>query len=316
MNFNNQPWEIFDTIIKESTWGSSEAGGPVWVMDFRLKKLKKRFPEHWWIKSLPDNLDDIDVHNVGQRFQLDAEKYILYHRLCNVLVITDCLGGGYARFYSLLSFCNLFNYTQKRGRTKGGINSPLLRYILYSQSRKIAGNDYVWYISWDGTIDSKYFPFTSIDEKTDVLPYPLPSSLTYEDVVEHPKILPDLYTRKFKGEYKQTVVKVVDNFEAYLVNTVYDLMELVAVKFSKRLFSRPESPCAIKLSDLEKFFLYEKHQYPLFCYNDETVKECPEYGLYTSYMEFRPQPVLPNVSNIEAWHRDFVPKHYWEVLEM
>lgn len=169
----------------------------------------------------------------------------------------------------------------------------IFRYMLYCQSVKIKGNDFVWNISWShDTVNSDGFPYKKINGKFAFLDYPLPSSLTYEDTAVPQNAL----VRKFKGNHNRTAVKPVNCFETYIANTVYDLMELVAIKYTEGFFSK------------------EMPQYPLFCYNDETVKECIEFKLFTSHMSERPKPLIPEISNMEFWHRSFAPKQYWTCI--
>ena len=47
-------WSIFRTVVTSSSWGTSEYGGPVWLMDFSLANFKKLFPDNPWILYLED----------------------------------------------------------------------------------------------------------------------------------------------------------------------------------------------------------------------------------------------------------------------
>lgn len=50
-------WEMFKTVVTSSSWGTSEFGGPVWIMDFSLENLKKLFPDNPWIEAMEKEWD-------------------------------------------------------------------------------------------------------------------------------------------------------------------------------------------------------------------------------------------------------------------
>lgn len=48
----NTLWEMFRTVVTSSSYGTSEFGGPVWLMDFSLANLQKLFPNNPWLEAM------------------------------------------------------------------------------------------------------------------------------------------------------------------------------------------------------------------------------------------------------------------------
>ncbi len=315
MNKNYElPWEVFETVLTNSTWGSSQVGGPVWVWDFRIKELEKLCPSHPEIEKLKQIWQEADrwkCREISGQIQQEASKIISTLGLCNILVITD--GSTYLdKDGKRITFHSLFSFLQRMhlllyGRKKDPLSGAPLRiisFILRDQSQKIKHDDYIWKISLDenklirdmiprfpsddshgGLFISRKFPD---DEEGNyyVLPYYHPDFWEYAD---------DKHGRHFKmkGDY---VVRQTSNWKQYLPNLVYDCMELTFMKYWR---------C------MNKDFSYT--QYPLMFYNDEHVAGTA-LEVEISYYD-KPQQLkltLPALANQEIWHREFYPKERWQ----
>ena len=50
-------WKMFRAVVENSSYGTSEYGGPVWVLDFSLKNLKKFYPDNVWLEAMEQELN-------------------------------------------------------------------------------------------------------------------------------------------------------------------------------------------------------------------------------------------------------------------
>lgn len=239
--------EVFDEVVKTSTWGSSKAGGPVWVMDFRFESLKALCPDSRLIKIAEKELSAERFWLLGETWAELAEYYIRFWEICNVMVIFDAYEGTRVHFYSLLSFINLLNSVLGREEEKGAPLSEI-SYILDRQSKSIEHEDYIWRTEWK---------------------------------------ISDNFLMK---------VKVVDDWEIYIPNIIYDLMELLSKGFFDQLHWH---------SKLKKL------QYPMIQYWNGGRTHYMRYGRLLIVERPKPQTAGRCFLN---WHSEdcFKPKCYWK----
>ena len=108
----NDLWEMFRAVIQNSSWGTSEFGGPIWIMDFSLANLKKLFPENPWLEIMEEE-KALGFHNYGLAksellrefcdwFYYRANKFVIWQGLGNVLIKNEVKGhitDGLLSFY-------------------------------------------------------------------------------------------------------------------------------------------------------------------------------------------------------------------------
>ncbi|MBP3687210.1 MAG: hypothetical protein J6J35_02465 [Alphaproteobacteria bacterium] len=307
-------WEdVFDEVVKNSTWGSSKAGGPVWVMDFRFQSLKALCPDFEFIKVAEKGFAESDRMCFGSVWLEFAEYYIRYWEICNVMVITDALDGTKVRFYSLLSFVNLLNRVLAREVEKGAPLSEI-SFILDRQSKFIENEDYIWRTEWylrRNEMQGFVFPsshdfarkgnsmFYEPDEYR-YLPYIMPRLVEFRNVEVGAR-----YTASGKElVYRETacctdpylLVKKVDDWEVYVPNIIYDLMEFLSMGFFDDKYWRSKPG---------------KFQYPWIQY--WTGRQISFSRYWGSSMCLRPEPQTA-YRHGPYWHRAdcFKPKCYWE----
>lgn len=66
-------WKMFRAVVLSSSYGTSEYGGPVWLMDFSIENLKRFYPYNAWLHALERKKLKING-------QAEAEELILFSR--------------------------------------------------------------------------------------------------------------------------------------------------------------------------------------------------------------------------------------------
>ncbi|MBO5038610.1 MAG: hypothetical protein J6C85_04060 [Alphaproteobacteria bacterium] len=307
-------WEdVFDQVVKNSTWGSSKAGGPVWVMDFRFQSLKALCPESEFIKAAERVLGADLVWALGGTWVEFAEYYIRFWEICNVMVITDALHGTKVHFYSLLSFANLLNRVLAREVEKGAPLSEI-SFILDRQSKFIENEDYIWRTEWylrRNEMQGFVFPsshdfarkgssmFYEAGEYR-YLPYIMPRLVEFRDVEVGVRFTASgkepVYREVICCTEPYMLVKKVDDWEIYVPNIIYDLMEFLSMGFFDDKYWRSKPG---------------KFQYPRIQYWTGGQTYYLQYGKILIPERPKPQVAGWCCSN---WHRAdcFKPKCYWE----
>ena len=90
-------WEMFRTVITSSNYGTSEFGGPIWLMDFSLANLQKLFPDNPWLEAMEKEWDKGKWSHSGMAksevlkrfsewFQYRVEHLVRWLGLGNVIV--------------------------------------------------------------------------------------------------------------------------------------------------------------------------------------------------------------------------------------
>ena len=125
-------WEMFRAVIKSSSYGTSEYGGPVWLMDFSLANLQKLLPDNPWLEALQNewSLGKHEHSGVAKSDQLvkfsewfnyRAQNLITWLGLGNVLVKVETSYDGALTYYGWAIFLDVLRslvggYVQRFGR--------------------------------------------------------------------------------------------------------------------------------------------------------------------------------------------------------
>ncbi|MCM1324529.1 MAG: hypothetical protein NC218_10435 [Acetobacter sp.] len=296
-------WDIFEKVIGSSTYGSSTMGGPVWILDFRLKTLKKLFPEHPWIVFI----NQYDTENserlasgIGNCFSFWAYLFVKKQGLCNVLVAVDNL---YKResvtFYSLISFNRMLSSVLQQGEVEGA-PMTMVYDILMSRNSKIKGDDYIWgaYFGhlpesfpnrWSKKNNASWLLLKQDGKDYCRLPYPCPQLISIKENANY-AYSPKHFVYQFAKNYAQSV----QGWENYLPMVIYDCMELVSMGYVAEDF--PEC------------------QYPMIQYPPEN-KDSFELGMSSRMRKPFLDVQIPMISNPEQWHKEFSPKEYWQLIK-
>ena len=111
-------WEMFRTVVTSSSWGTSEFGGPVWLMDFSLANLQKLFPDNPWLDAMEKEWEKGKWEHNGQAksdtlnrfsewFQLRAEHLVNQLGLGNVIIKQESSYDGNISFYGWCLFLDV-----------------------------------------------------------------------------------------------------------------------------------------------------------------------------------------------------------------
>ena len=98
-------WAMLRAVIASSGYGTSEFGGPVWLMDFSLANLKKLFPENPWLSAMEKEWDKGKWEHSGRAqsdtlnkfsdwFQYRIRHLINWLGLGNVIVKQETASEG------------------------------------------------------------------------------------------------------------------------------------------------------------------------------------------------------------------------------
>lgn len=93
-------WQMFRTVVASSGYGSSEFGGPVWLMDFSLANLKKLFPGNPWLEAMEnDKIKNgaggkaLSLGKFSEWFKFRAESMTKFLGLGNVIIKYETVAG-------------------------------------------------------------------------------------------------------------------------------------------------------------------------------------------------------------------------------
>ena len=99
-------WKMFSAVIKSSSYGTSEFGGPVWLLDFSLANLQKLFPNNPWLEAMQKEREKGKyavaselLLDFSQWFEISAEKFVNQLGLGNVIVKSETGYNGNLSLY-------------------------------------------------------------------------------------------------------------------------------------------------------------------------------------------------------------------------
>ena len=283
-------WEMFNKIVTTSTWGSSQYGGPIWIMDFSLDNLKKFFSDSIWLKLMYLEREQgfygetLAVSTTLRRFcdwfSGRAYRFILTQGLGNVLVKSESEISGNLSSYSSAKFLSALQ------RFIGGeLNEPsrdTMMWQHFSPSEINIVSEKKFLTNLYGGFVSKYPCFCGHGKHYYTM------SQKYGQCYEM------LHPSKTKGFVASEVEP-----EKFLTMIVYDFMEAIA-----DLNDNPEDYVYICPYPLLKYSEYldrdieeaDRH----FCKTKDVFK-------YQGQKEIKIE--LPDQQG--WWHRNFRPKQDW-----
>lgn len=111
-------WKMFRAVIATSSWGTSEYGGPVWLMDFSLNNLQKLFPDNPWLAAMQNEwskgkqeYSDVATSEAliafSEWFEYRAEHFVKQLGLGNVIVKSETSYNGNLSFYGQSIFLDV-----------------------------------------------------------------------------------------------------------------------------------------------------------------------------------------------------------------
>ncbi|MBR3676913.1 MAG: hypothetical protein IKN71_07255 [Alphaproteobacteria bacterium] len=149
-NDYDELWKMFHLVINTGSWGTSEFGGPVWLMDFSLANLKKLYPESPWIpvmenewskgKLFGGTAESKLLRDFSEWFEYRARHLINQLGLGNVIikqetsfdgnislygwgifldVVQSLVGGKVKRTHEQLMLKNNFSYAEAEAVSHG-----------------------------------------------------------------------------------------------------------------------------------------------------------------------------------------------------
>lgn len=146
-------WKMFRAVVETSSYGTSEYGGPVWILDFSLKNLKKFYPDNVWLKAMEQELDkgklcpevsDLAKSDVfvkfSEWFYERADALITEFGLGNVIVKYDGLFDSIC-FYGNNVFL-MFVATYVNGYVKLQRDKLKIEDTLFSDTETLSGREY------------------------------------------------------------------------------------------------------------------------------------------------------------------------------
>ncbi|MBP5399685.1 MAG: hypothetical protein J6Y53_04640 [Alphaproteobacteria bacterium] len=283
-------WEMFHKIVTTSTWGSSQYGGPIWIMDFSLDNLKKFFPDSVWLELMYLEREQgfygktlavsTTLRRFSNWFSIRAHRFILTQGLGNVLVKEESGISGNLSFYSSAAF---LSFVQRF--IEGSLNEPSMDTMMwqhFSPSEINIVREKNFLTNLDGGFVDKYPCFCGHGKHYYTM------SQKYGQCYEI------LHPSQTKGFVASENVP-----EKFLTILVYDLMESIA-----QLNDDPEDYVYICPYPLLKYseYLdrnigeYDRH----FCKTKDVFK-------YQGQEEIKIE--LPDQQG--WWHRNFMPKQNW-----
>ena len=108
-------WAMFRAVATSGSWGTSEYGGPIWLMDFSLDNLKKLFPNNPWLEAMEkewekgkwehDGMAKSDkLNRFSDWFQYRADHFVKWLGLGNVIIKQESAFGGNISLYGWCLF--------------------------------------------------------------------------------------------------------------------------------------------------------------------------------------------------------------------
>ena len=103
-------WQMFRKVIETSSWGTSEFGGPVWIMDFTLDNLRKLFPESPLLDFMENEKEQgfirprgmansLKLATFSEWFAYRARTFIIQQGLGNVILKNEGTWTSNLSFY-------------------------------------------------------------------------------------------------------------------------------------------------------------------------------------------------------------------------
>ena len=308
---SNELLDIFETVISNSTWGSSKSGGPVWVMDFRYKNILKLLPEHPW---LPYFAQSKVLKNLGEWFYDKANTLITTTGISNILVATSGEKESFY-FYSTANFCKLLSNLLKQGKVSE-FNDDQKSYLTYSESKRIDDGNYLSCMFFDDE-ERKFFPN---NESSSIWHKRFSKHLCLNGHWRYPLCQPEnlyylLSTEDDRKKYylwgSKIFVKPIYGIVHFLPMVVANVKEV-----TKRgaEYPYPEKKCTETLKLHKEVPPYRNWFVDI---NDKSVP-CYLWTQTHEEVEILDRKIkvnIPQIIDTYAWHRDYPLKRQWDVID-
>lgn len=111
-------WKMFRAVVTSSCYGTSEFGGPVWLLDFSLANLKKLFPDNPWLEAMEKEWEkgkygygnipkSEQLIKFSEWFEYRSEHFVNWLGLGNVIVKQETGYQGNISLYGLGLFLDV-----------------------------------------------------------------------------------------------------------------------------------------------------------------------------------------------------------------
>ena len=309
---------MFEAVVASSSWGTSEYGGPVWLMDFSLDNLKKLFPDNPWLLAMEKEKNQETETRKTDRwfrskplddfcfwFELHAREFITSCGLGNVLLKLERSRFGTLSFYCWGTILGVM----QQG-VWGYLHRPTEAIMMdwnfsLKESKIVKSGEFLTYLS-NGWVDSQRvmrerFP---ADAK----------ELGIKNFITHSKYGECYKSWGFCSAEGHIIPETSQ--EKFLILLVSDIMEAEAY-----LVQNKEKFKNIGLD--EKGFDDRYYFYPPMRYDTYIAEEPSTWGHLrvtgSIYLRggLKIKVDLPKIDaeHGEFWHRQFPLKQHWRTLE-
>ncbi len=305
---NETLWTMFKTVVTSSSWGTSEYGGPVWLMDFSLDNLKKLFPDNPWLLAMEEERSKGKYEAIGCTkssilssfslwFELRARKFITKCGLGNVLLKLESSYSGSLSFYCWGTFL-----VALQKAVKGYLYRPTETTMLdcnfsLKESKIVQRGEFLTYLS-NGWVDSEPVMRNSFPDFT--------PEWDLRWVKKHSKYGECYQAWNFCSAKGYIIPEITQ--EKFLILLVSDMMEAEA-----RLVQNKD-----ELGLDSKYYFY-----PPMRYDTYLAEESSSWGhiRFTQNVYItRSVSITVELPKIDAeygefWHRQFPLKQHWRTVE-
>ncbi len=297
-------WAMFRAVVTSGSWGTSEYGGPVWLMDFSLANLQKLFPDNPWLEAMQnewaqgkmeygDVAKSEQLRKFSEWFEYRAGHMIQKLGLGNVLVKSEGSYDGNLSFYGQGIFLDILQ-SLIGGRVERVHHESMLKFNFS-------------YAEMDTVMHGNFL--TCLKSRTMVKKFPggYGSGFHYyKDDHVHGKC------------YKLEHFSLIDGYvipetsqEKFLILVVNDLMECKAQGYGNK-------------ADKDGYTVpYPQMKYEQFL---DLFRGCGSHFRPTSDVfhwwskdgiiaEIKPELPQIDAKYGEFWHRQFPPKQNWRALK-
>ena len=327
-------WRMFHAVIKSSSWGTSEYGGPVWLMDFSLANLEKLYPDNPWLSRMwyewalgKNNLlgyaKSERLCKFSDWFRVRAQELIEKNALGNVILKLETGKEGSIFYYAWGGFLEILR-SFVRGHIYYLDHAQIIeKNVSVRDMERMQKARFHTYLSNYGGQDSimvekfpypladrrlsciysdKYGECTDFSKYTDQKGYLIPETIQEKFLIIFTS---DLMEHKAQGRYSN--IKDCTDYEVWLNQSEDSISVKERVKYS--IFPYPKMRCDEYLCRDHFFssrtkleptppsaeFTWIRRDYDIESIKIELPKIAEEYG--------------------EFWHRQFPLKQHWRVYK-
>lgn len=292
-------WQMFRGVLASGSYGTSEFGGPIWLLDFSLANLKKLFPENPWLDTMEQDKSKALATGKSKNFN----KFFEWFRFRAECMVKFCGLGNVIIKYETISGVNVALYGW------GVFLDTVQSFVDGSVRRLSLGLMMKWnYSLRESEAVRKGEFFTCLNTDSMVKQYPNASEDA--DDVKHSDVYGDCYHLKHFSPITGYVIPETVS-EKILTLVVNDLMEYMA----QRLSNEPDRSgliCPYPMMKYDKYLdgigrcgYHFKPTAEVFRWrrNDGCIEEI--------------KVELPKIEEKygEFWHRQFPLKQNWRELK-